>query len=66
MKNLKNGTAVTRSFYYLQDFNDRDGWETIYNEFGTKKLSDLTPKQYIRLFEIATERELQLLKEVSK
>jgi hypothetical protein len=63
MKVLKNGEQVTsRSYYFLLDFNDRDGWKTLVNEFNVTKLHELNKEQYIRLFEIATEAELKLLK----
>jgi len=63
MKELKDGTQVSaRSYYYLLDFNDRDSWRTLVDEFGVTKLHDLNLEQYIRLFEIATEKELKTLK----
>ena len=63
MKQLNDGTQVSaRSYYYLLDFNDRDGWKTITHEFNTGKLHELNKTQYIRLFDIATTREIQTLK----
>ena len=63
MKELSNGTQVSsRSYYFLLDFNDRDSWKTIGEEFNTYKLHELNKEQYIRLFEIAVEKELKLLK----
>jgi hypothetical protein len=63
MKILNDGTMVTsRSFYFLLDFNDRDGWETLVNMFNVRKLHDLDINQYIQLFEIATQKEIELLK----
>jgi hypothetical protein len=63
MKIIKDGTMVSsRSFYFLLDFNDREGWKTMMQEFGIKKLSELDIKQYIRLFELATQTELEELK----
>lgn len=63
MKELSDGTQVTaRSYYFLLDFNDRDGWKTLVDNFNVRRLHDLNKEQYIRLFEIATQAELQLLK----
>jgi hypothetical protein len=63
MKELSDGTQVTsRSYYFLLDFNDRDSWNTIVGEFGINRLHDLSKEQYIRLFEIAVEREIETLK----
>jgi len=63
MKELSDGTQVSsRSYYYLLDFNDRDSWKTLMEEFGVRRLHDLNIEQYIRLFEIASEKELETLK----
>jgi hypothetical protein len=63
MKELSDGTQVTsRSYYFLLDFNDRDSWKTIMKEFNVQRLYDLNKSQYIKLFEIATKAELQILK----
>jgi hypothetical protein len=60
MKTLSDGTEVSaRSYYYLLDFNDRDGWKTLVDEFNKTKLGDLTIAEYIKLFRIATKRELK-------
>lgn len=64
MKTLKDGTEVSsRSYYFLLDFNDRDGWKTLLQEFGVMKLHELNIEQYTRLFEIATQREIENLKQ---
>lgn len=63
MKILKDNTMVTsRSYYFLLDFNDRDGWKTLVDNFNVRRLNELTIEQYIKLFEIATEREIKELK----
>ena len=63
MKELSDGTQVTaRSYYFLLDFNDRDGWKTLVDNFNVRRLHDLNKEQYIRLFELATKAELELLK----
>lgn len=63
MKELSDGTQVTsRSYYFLLDFNDRDGWKTLVDNFNVRKLHDLNKEQYIKLFEMAVEAELKLLK----
>ena len=60
MKELADGTQVSsRTYYYLLDFNDRDSWKTIMDNFNTGKLHDLNISQYIKLFEIATQADLQ-------
>lgn len=64
MKELSDGTQVTaRSYYFLLDFNDRDSWKTLVDNFNVRRLHDLTKEQYIRLFEIACEKELEILKQ---
>jgi hypothetical protein len=63
MKELSDGTQVSsRSYYFLLDFNDRDSWKTLVENFNVTRLHDLTKEQYIRLFEIACEKELETLK----
>jgi hypothetical protein len=63
MKELSDGTQVTsRSYYFLLDFNDRDGWKTLVDNFNVRRLHDLNKEQYIKLFEIATKAELEILK----
>jgi hypothetical protein len=63
MKELSDGTQVTaRSYYFLLDFNDRDSWKTLVDNFNVRKLHDLNKEQYIKLFEMAVEAELKLLK----
>jgi len=63
MKELSDGTQVTsRSYYFLLDFNDRDSWKTLVNGFGVTRLHDLNKEQYIKLFEMAVEAEIKLLK----
>lgn len=63
MKLLNDGTIVTsRSYYFLLDFNDRDGWKTLVDNFNVRRLNELTIEQYIKLFEIATAKEIEYLK----
>lgn len=60
MKELSDGTQVSsRTYYYLLDFNDRDSWKVIMDKFNTGKLHALNIAQYIELFEIATQKDLQ-------
>jgi hypothetical protein len=63
MKTLADGTEVTsRSYYFLLDFNDSDGWKTIRDLWGVVKLHELDKHQYTYLFKKAIEREIDLLK----
>lgn len=58
MKTIANNYEVSaRSFYYLLDWNDRDNWVTIYEKFGTQKLSELTIDEYRELWLHATTTE---------
>ena len=62
MKKLADGTEVTsRSYYFLLDFNDRDGWKTMIDLWGINQLHNLDKHQYIYLFKKAIEAELKLL-----
>ena len=63
MKTLADGTTViSRTFYYLLDWNDRDSWEFIYKNFGKKRLLDLTLEEYKILWKYATEHDTKHLK----
>lgn len=63
MKTLTDGTEVTsRSYYFLLDFNDNDGWKTIRDLWDIDQLHKLDKHQYNYLFKKAIEKELELLK----
>ena len=59
MKKTIDGKEVPdRCWYYLLDFNDRDGWKTITSQFGgVLKLHQLTEDQFWVLFKIATNKD---------
>jgi len=60
MKELADGTKVSsRSYYFLLDFNDRDGWKTMHGLWNIMKLHELNKQQYIYLFKKAVEAELK-------
>jgi hypothetical protein len=62
MKQLADGQNVTsRSYYYLLDFNDRDGWKTIMAMFNKPKLLMLVKDEYLALFKAATQIEINKL-----
>lgn len=62
MKTLADGTQVSsRSYYFLLDFNDRDGWKTLHGLYNVMKLHELNKQQYIELFKIAVEKEIKYL-----
>ena len=64
MKRIKNGIQVSaRSYYYLLDWNDRDGWKFMMDKFDKTKLSELNLDQYMILFTHATDVEKQWLRE---
>jgi hypothetical protein len=55
MKELADGTQVSpRTYYYLLDFNDRTSWKYIIENFEKNRLKDLTIKEYVELFNHAT------------
>ena len=55
MKTLADGTeVVARTYYYLLDWNEFDGWEFITWSFKKTRLCDLTIAEYKKLFEHAT------------
>jgi len=55
MKTLIDGSeVVSRTYYYLLDWNEQDEWKRIYNNYGVKKLNSLTKEQYKELFMFAT------------
>jgi hypothetical protein len=63
MKTLADGTEVSaRTFYYLLDWNDRDSWKFIQENFGKRRLMDLTIDEYIKLWIEATKYDLENLK----
>lgn len=65
MKTLADGKEVSaRSYYYLLDFNDRDGWKIMIERTGKHKLHDLTLPEFIGLFVEASKKELKWLKEL--
>jgi len=55
MKKLIDGTTVlSRTYYYLLDFNDMDNWKTILTLFNKNKLCELTLNEYRQLFKVAS------------
>ena len=46
-------------WYYLLDFNDRDGWETINDMFFSNRLMDLTSDKFWSLFGVVTKKEIE-------
>ena len=59
MKKLIDDKEVSdRSYYYLLDWNDRDRWVYMLENFDTCRLCELELYQYIQLFEYATKQEL--------
>jgi len=63
MKELIDYTQVpARGYYYLLDWNEVDGWKTMFELFNKKRLCDLELHEYIQLFDIATKKDLENLK----
>ena len=63
MKTLIDDTEVIDStYYYLLDFNERDNWKTIYKICEKHRLCDLEISEYVKLFEEATKKDLEILK----
>lgn len=60
MKIANNIEVSSRSYYYLLDFNDRDDWKEL-SKFNVQKLSELNLEQYLELFKIATQKEIENL-----
>ena len=60
MKIANNTEVSSRSYYYLLDFNDRDDWKEL-SKFNVQKLSELNLEQYLELFKIATQKEIENL-----
>lgn len=59
MKILIDGTKVSdRSYYFLLDWNEVDGWKFMRSTFDKYKLSELTIDEYKKLFAEATTSEL--------
>lgn len=59
MKTLIDGFQVSsRSYYYLLDFNENDGWKYIITNFNKYSLKDLTQEEYKILFRYATDDDL--------
>jgi diadenosine tetraphosphate (Ap4A) HIT family hydrolase len=48
-----------RCYYYLLDFNDRNGWDLLVSKFGKKRLADLTEEEFWQLFKEATEVDMK-------
>lgn len=58
MKTLADGFEVSaRSYYYLLDWNELNGWEYITHAFLKTRLCDLTKEEYKKLFDYATSSE---------
>ena len=67
MKKLIDDTEVhARGYYYLLDWNERDGWKSIRSIYTSGRLCDLDINQYCQLFEIATKKDLEDLKKIIK
>ena len=55
MKKLADGFEVSaRSYYYLLDWNEVNGWEYITHSFWKTTLNALTKEEYKKLFDYAT------------
>lgn len=62
MKTLSNGYEVpTRTYYYLLDWNDADGNNTMFRLFDKNSLNSLSELQYAVLFDIAQRHDYNLL-----
>jgi hypothetical protein len=60
MKSLSDGYLVNdRTYYYLLDFNDSDGWQFMIREFGEMSLSKLKIAEYHKLLKHAFESDLK-------
>ena len=58
MKTIKDGIEVTgRSYYFLLDWNDRNGKAYIVEKFGKLSLHELNKDQYLILWLHATTNE---------
>lgn len=57
---LIDGKMVpNRCWYYLLDFNERDNWETIIENFSKDRLRDLNHEEFWKFFKMATEKEIK-------
>lgn len=62
MKTLYDKTEVPeRTWYYLLDWNDRDGWKFMREEFDEIKLHKLNRVEYKRLLNHATLQDINSL-----
>ncbi len=60
MKTLVDGTQVTsRSYYYLLDWNDVDGFKYLTQTLKKNKLMELNILEYMQLFSYATKQEIK-------
>lgn len=60
---LADGFEVSsRSYYFLLDWNEKNGWEYITHAFLKTRLKDLKKEEYIQLFEHAVSTEIKGLK----
>lgn len=58
MKTLIDGSeVVSRTYYYLLDWNEQDEWKTIRANYGVSRLISLNSQQYKELFMYATMHE---------
>lgn len=63
MKTLADNAQVSAfSYYFLLEWNEKDKKKTIQDEFGTNQLCALNIEQYASLFDIASQSELNNLK----
>lgn len=62
MKTIHNNIQVTsRSYYFLLDWNERNGWEYIHIQYRKGSLEDLTLEEYKQLFNYATQCDFKFM-----
>lgn len=62
MKALADDKEVEdRIYYYLLDWNEKDDWQYIYDNFRKRRLCDLNIKEFYFLFGYAAQSDLQQL-----
>lgn len=54
-----NKGVPARCWYYLLEFNDLYGWETLFSMFSSQRLMDLTYDEFWKLFKTIVEKDFE-------
>lgn len=61
MKTIDNVDVMARSYHFLLDWNEKNNWEYIHQQYNKGSLKDLTFEEYKQLFGYATQCDFKFM-----